>query len=316
MGGPGQSIGRDGDFATAFQQTAKNTEQRLDLLRALRANGGSDLGPIDAEFFVQVVYRNSVQEIRSTAQAILLQQFASGPAIAMEMLDQFAEAPVNETTSETIQGFTGQQLPPVRSASWAVKARLALVQRVMSLRPETNIALDELTVALTDSYFRRLMLMRKDQVSSAPPHTPQEAAALLVQAWMERAATAPPVSPRPPYPPRPPLPPISPVPDDYPGLQRRHMMRLRLAEGPIQNFVAQQLAILDLLTYITVAEQPAVHDAALEVLRKSSETRSRLPGVLEQAVEAELALARLWKLRIVVPDAGGNEPVPVKGSSS
>src|SRR4029453_13530985 len=106
---------------------------------------------------------------------------------------------------------------------------------------------------------------------------------LLVQVWMDKAALA-----------------IvcAPVPDDFAGLQRRHMTRLRLADGPIQTMAANQLAILDLLTYVTVAEQPSARAAALEILRQSAETRARLGGVLEQSVEVERAIAQMWRIRM------------------
>src|SRR5262249_37932742 len=92
----GQPIGRDGEFAAAYQQVGKNAEQRLELLRALRTNAGTDLGPIDAELLVREAYKGSPQEVRATAQSLIPQQFITGPIIAMEMLDQFADSGAND----------------------------------------------------------------------------------------------------------------------------------------------------------------------------------------------------------------------------
>src|SRR5690606_34980936 len=116
---------------------------------------------------------------------------------------------------------------------------------------------------------------------SVAPSSPQAAAALLAQAWLDKATL---FSAR------------DPVPDTPAGLRRRNATRLRLADGPIQTMVAHQLAILDAITYITVAEQPELRDAAIEQLRESAAIRDRLENVLEQAVEVERAIARLWRL--------------------
>ncbi len=61
----------------------------------MRSNAGTDLGPIDAEQFVGVVYRGSPREVRDLAGSILVERFPAGPNVALQMLDQFADAPTN-----------------------------------------------------------------------------------------------------------------------------------------------------------------------------------------------------------------------------
>jgi hypothetical protein len=93
-----------------------------------------------------------------------------------------------------------------------------------------------------------------------------------------------------------------PLPDDLTGLQRRRDMRRRLAEGPIQRLVAEQLTVLDYLTYVTVAEQPGLYDEARAVLAESAEARADAGHVLRQAIEAEHAISRIWALRMNLSD--------------
>ena len=50
---PGQAIGRDGEWAEAYDAVGRNREERLKLLRALRTSAGTDLGPIDADIVVR-----------------------------------------------------------------------------------------------------------------------------------------------------------------------------------------------------------------------------------------------------------------------
>ncbi len=282
---PGQAIGPDGQWSGDYDQPRRSTDEQLDRLRALRSSAGSDLGPLDAAALVREAYRGSPAEIRSLAQSVTSEFFSSGPTVAMELLDQLPDAPINARLSEFIGQVTGRLLPSVRSASWFVDARLALLEHVLALRPLATSLVDEQAAKLADLYRARLAVLRRQPVSpSGGLLTPGDAAAQVQEYWQSTAAL---------------VMAGSPIPDDLPGLTRRHQIRMELAEGPIQRFVARQLAIAELLAYITVAEQPALGAEVRALLQDSSRRRDRLDRVLEQAVEAELLLARLWDLRLV-----------------
>jgi hypothetical protein len=284
----GQALGRDGEWAEAYAEARRKTEEKLKWLRVLRTTAGTDLGPIDAETFVREVYRGSPQDVRSLARAILVEQFPAGPNVSMELLDQFPDAPRNEEISETLSRLTGRVLPPARSEAWPVQARLAAVEHALSLRRFGASAVDDLAELLTDSLARRLALLRHEEAARAAARTPQMAAELLAAAWRDRASSA--MS-------------SAPTPDDLPGLERRRDTRRRLASGPIQSLVADQLTVLDYLTYVTVAEQPAQRDAALALLQRSAERRQDATHVLQQAIEVERAVTRMWMVRMAL--AGG-----------
>ena len=88
-----------------------------------------------------------------------------------------------------------------------------------------------------------------------------------------------------------------PVPGDPVEIQRRRQVRLRLAEGPIQRFLAGQLAVLDQMAYVASAE-PGVGPPAAGVLADSARRRSGMTHVLDQAIEAELAMSRIRALQL------------------
>ena len=278
---PGQSIGRDGDWAAAYEQVARNRDDRLQSLRALRTSAGTDLGPIDAEVLVREVYRGSPQDVRAVARAIVAERFATGPNVALEMLDQFPDAPRSESLNDTLRRLTGRLLPPTRSESWAVEARAALVEHALSLRRSGRGAVDLLTEPLIESYLGHLAALSRQRLPSLAPSTPQEAAEMLVEAWRDRAATTMGSAP---------------FPADLDELRRWDTTRRRLARGPIQRFVAAQLAVLDLLAYATVAEQPARRAAALVILARSADQRRSMTQVLQQAVLIERTMIRMWRL--------------------
>ncbi|MCH1932765.1 hypothetical protein L9G16_21720, partial [Shewanella sp. A25] len=80
---PGQAIGNDAVWAVAYEEAGGNLTERLRWLDALRRNAGTDLGPIDAEQFVGVVYRGSPREVRDLAGSILVERFRTGPNVAL-----------------------------------------------------------------------------------------------------------------------------------------------------------------------------------------------------------------------------------------
>ena len=279
----GRAVGPDGEWAAAYESARRNAEEKVQWLSALRTSKGTDLGPIDAEMFVHEVYLGSPHEVRSLARSILDPLFVAGPNVAMEMLDQFPDAPRNEGVSEAIRRLTGRVLPPARSEMWEAEARLALLHHALSLHPAAASVVDDLARLLIESYAERIMVQRQELALSLALRTPQDAVGALADVWQERAGAL--VATRP-------------LPDDLAGLQRRRAMRHRLAEGPIQMLVAEQLTVLDHLTYVTVAEQPGLREAAQEVLGESAEARAESAHVLQQAIEAERTISRMWALRM------------------
>ena len=90
-------------------------------------------------------------------------------------------------------------------------------------------------------------------------------------------------------------------------LQRRRSTRLRLVSGPVQRFVAEQLAVLDLMAFAAVMDQPARAGEVAQILAESGRRRSRCARALEQTVEAERAMGRIWRVQMAVVSAGAGK---------
>ncbi len=285
---PGQPLGRDGEWATAYEAAGRNTEARLEGLQNLLAAAGTDLGPIDAEAFVRVVYRGSPPEVREQAQNVLITRFTTGPIVALEMLDQFSGTAASEALGRVIEQLTGAMVPAPRSQAWAAETRLALVRHALRLRLVGGNVIDEQAGWVVQSYFGSVLALRGGRRAAAPPASPEEAAAGLVSAWEDVARSVASAA----------------APGDDPGeLEHRRLMRHRLADGPLQSFVAAQLSILDLIAFVTRAEQPAQRDAIQRMLSSNGADRASLDHVLEQAVAVERAIAQVWKVRISIEEA-------------
>jgi hypothetical protein len=89
-----------------------------------------------------------------------------------------------------------------------------------------------------------------------------------------------------------------PVPDDLAGLERMQRTRVRLAEGPVHRFIAEQAGILDVLAYITVAEQPVLGPTVRTLLQDAAQRRRDAGSVLLQSLLIEQAISRVWALRM------------------
>jgi hypothetical protein len=289
----GETIGADGGWAVRYEQAGRSVEERRKWIEALRANAGTDLGPIDAEVFVRVVYRGAPPEIRELAQATLIEQFGDGPNVALEMLDQLPGVAAGRALSETLGQFTGRLLPSPHSDSWAIDARLGLVEHALGLLGPDADAVDDKLGAVIRSYSDRRSALNPGSSPATRVRTAREAAAELAEVWRRRAVEA--------------------LGDEAGGpattgglvdLQRRHSTRLRLVSGPVQEFVAIQLGILDLMAYAAVLEQPARTAEVASALAESGSRRSRCARALEQAVEVERAMGRIWRLQIAVESKG------------
>ena len=284
----GEPIGADGEWAVRYEQAGRGADERREWLEALRASDDTDLGPIDAEVFVRVAYRGSPPEVRMLAQSILVEQFGDGPNVALEMVDQLPGVPAGQAVSKTIGRLTGRLLPSSHSDSWPVDARLALVEHALGLLGPASSALDERLRVVIESYGNRRSALDPDWSPATGIATVRDAAEGLADAWQQRSAAASGEA-------------VEPGPErGLVDLQRRHATRLQLVAGPIQAFIAAQLAVLDLMTYAAVAEQPALAGAAAAILAESGRRRSRCAHALEQAIEAERAMGRVWRLQIAV----------------
>lgn len=283
---PGQPIGGDGAWADEYRTLRRNTNAKLRWLRSLRSAAGSDLGPIDASVFVTEVYHGTPEEVRSVAQSIAVDQFGSGPNVVMEMLDQLPTAPRSADVSEVIRRLTGHVLPGPQGETWPIHSRLALVEHLMSLQLREENEVDAVASMIAETLGDRTAIIRgNDPATPRPPVPtgPDLAVERLAEAWWDRVMRAAGATS---------------ATGDMPSLQRREELRNRLAEGPIQRFVAGQLTVLDLLAYVAVLEQPMMRGEINDLFERSAEARSACDHVLRQAVYAERAISQVWRLRL------------------
>ncbi len=280
---PGQAIGPDGQWAAKYE-AARSADERIVLLQQLQQGAGTDLGPLDAAEFVKEVYRGQPVEVRSLAQQVLMGNFISGPEVAMHMLDHFPGTSSSRAMSDVIEQYANITLPEQQTRTWQITARRGLVEHALRLHPSAAASsLQEATESLAASFDEQFLALTEGEQLLATSGVPVDSLARVHSELQRRASM---------------LVPTEEVPASLVGLNRRHQIRLRLAEGAMQSFVAHQLGTLDLIAYITVAEQPALANVVRDVLAEAARRRLMYRHVLQQSVHVELLIGEIWDMRM------------------
>lgn len=283
--------GRDGEWAGQYEQLRRNTEEKLRLLHVLRSASGGDIGPLDAAVLVREALRGTPNEVRAAAQGVLLHQFRNGMNVTVELLDQLPDAGRSQLVSDLISEFTGRVLPTLDSGArsnvneWAKEARLALISHALALMEDTG--LDELSLKVAESYAAQVRALQGLQQEEPQPLRPAAAGEALWNAWNQSART---------------LAGVDLAAYERRSLANRHAVRLRLAEGTVQQFVAYQLSVLDIMAIVVGNEQPRMRQRINALLAESMRERSFMSNVLQQAVQVERTINTLWRIRLGLPD--------------
>lgn len=275
------------NWRARYEDLRHNTEQKLRLLAELYHLPISDLAPDDAAVLVREALRGSPAEVRADAQQIILDRFIRSPDVALELLDQLPDAGQNHAVADLISQYTGQILPPLsnsasRSSYWAKEARLVLVNHALTLW--STQALDRLADELAVSYAnQRIVLLASGHADESKPIQLTAAAEALVQtfdqllgAQLNLGESAP----------------------ERATLADRHASRLMLADSLAQQFVANQIAVLERLALLISHEQPHKRNLINTLLAHSAQARSAAVNLTTQALEVERAINQLWQLRM------------------
>ncbi len=278
----------DGTWAAEYEESRRNTDEKLNLLEDLRNSRVTDLGPMDAAVFVREVYRGSPAEVRTTAHSLLNSHFRDGPTIAIELLDQFPDAARSQSNSDLIARFTGRLLPSISEADWAREARWALLQHVISLQIHEGLDIDRMAVQLSETYAEQATRLAGHRMDEHVPKRADEAAETLLDVWSIAAAT---------------VAASHGVSYGNAEMRARHQVRFRLAHGNVQRVVAAQLGMLEEMAFIVTTEQPHLRGQVNALLADAAQQRAQVEHVLMQSLQIEQTMTKLWELRFDIADS-------------
>ncbi|MFG0274476.1 MAG: hypothetical protein ACF8QF_05415 [Phycisphaerales bacterium] len=287
--------GRDTDWVVAFIAGPSNESARLAALADLERRGGP-LSRVEGDVLAEAALWGAPAEVRRRAQW-LVREHADDPALVNGVLESLPRAPKTRQTADLLEEIAGAALPGPGDPDFEIAARRALVSRLLELlagEGELGV-IDRLGALLASSYVVRAGVESPARTAEAgaPPAidapaaqslalTPAQGAEALRTAW-EREATR--YSPNP-YAPR-----------SIDEIRRRREARLRLAGGAVQVFVAEQVAIAELMAAVVSAERPDAAGEVERILELYDEARRSAQHIGQQLEAGEDAMLQLWAIR-------------------
>lgn len=268
---------------------ARTTEERIDVLEAIRQGRWTDLAPGDARTLAGLVVAGATP-LRAAARSLVQADLADGTNVLIAIVDALPQVRGrDDDLADLISVLTSRPVPVGRGRSWMVAARGELVQRVLRRLDAGMDRLDEMGLELATTFIRRAMQLRTDAALAGErdrllrASDPVVAAGAMADAWIRRAEET-----------------LDPADASLVAWGRR--ARLRAAATPLQHMAAEQITGFDVLGRIAVAslppdDRPAFRDrlaalrrrhaAADEIIVQSRMIEESLLGILAVLFEAQ-----------------------------
>jgi hypothetical protein len=285
--GPGGEA--DGQLALQIIAARRQPGAAVESL-ARRRFGHEALGPADCDAVAECALYGSPLDLRLVCKKIVIEQRGYA-AMVHALLEALPRAAAQPHVSEIIAEVSGRRLPSSSDAAWPAAARGALVARLAELLSSKEEGLDGLVSSLMLAY-------AADGGAAAEPSgveggaSGDDAASLERQAqrrwerWREAASKQGAESA---------------VLVAVERLTRRRDLRLMLAAGPVQRFVAWQLSTIDAMSFVVGREQPSLAGRIEAVVAEGAKRVRDAADALTQVAEGERTMMRLWLLRVGNP---------------
>ncbi|MBL9140973.1 MAG: hypothetical protein JNK53_03820 [Phycisphaerae bacterium] len=251
-------------------------EDRLNVLRALRTRPIRDLGPRDAETIAREALTSPSTQMRSVAQAVIVDVFAQGPQVLGAVI---AEVHACANASEAAQmagALAGVAAPRGTDSAMRSAAALLVVDQLAGLTPSDRHALESVSreLALSASACARL-LGAQVPMSLAPEQAMRE--------WVRaRTAEAQRIVPN----------------EVLAEIINRPISTRHATRGGPQRYVADQTLLLDVDAAILVEHRPRRRTEILGVVQRAAASRAQAGDVFAQMDANARALVQLCAIAL------------------
>ena len=279
----------DGAWADKWKKAGRDGTERMALLDQLRNDlAVGDLGPLDAAALVTEAWRGR-SGVREVVRSIVLQQYQTGPTVALRLLDTIGQAPMNAETLEFIEQYTRTPLPERSSEELDSMVRLALAAHAASLLDRDARTVDRFVREIGDSIHARARArIQASGGNSARWDGRPENAAVLAADAMRREASG--------------LFLAIGSESTIESIDRRRAARRRLANDDVLRLVAAHAAEVDYLAFALEARVPGQRRAIAEAIERARSARAEASSGLQQIGLSALSLAELERVRMVPRD--------------
>lgn len=282
--------------------------KRRELLQVVRQG----LSPLEARIVVEEAMRAGSPEVRRDARTVL-QRTIEEPDLIKALLDFQPFIPATRDNSKLLELATGASLPSLRSPTWRVEVRRALLRKLLEMLTPADLSYVDVAADFLLTDYRTRIKTDPNQPDADPEDAMgQESATQQVPASSPDRAAG--------------LPQLRSVPEQLLAAARTYqaqwialaqrgwladpafmsvadVMRVRDArlaacETDLQRFVVEQNAIIELQARVVVTDNRASKDQARLVVEAWRRDASAALHVFDQIAAGELAQARLWALRL------------------
>lgn len=285
-------------WAVRYLALGTNIDERVAALRAVSVAPNA----LDAAVMVEEAVRGGRPQIREAARALVL-KYSHELVVLNALLEIAPLTPATTENAELMRRATAAKLPSARDPTWRVAVRRALVERLveaMAAGGEHGYA-DVMEQYLAEAYIQRGAAGTQSTADSStsaentagnptapaaasePPPADVTEAARVARALLRRQAGE--------------LIPTGREPVSLGQIDSGYATRLRMSQGPVSDFAAEQFACCELLGFMCVAERPARAAAAAAVLDELKTKRREAKHVVEQIEATERAMLKLWLIR-------------------
>ena len=279
----------DGAWADNWKKAGRDGTERMALLDQLRNDlAVGDLGPLDAAALVTEAWRGR-SGVREVVRSIVLQQYQTGPTVALRLLDTIGQAPMNAETLEFIEQYTRTPLPERSSEELDSMVRLALAAHAASLLDRDARTVDRFVREIGDSIHARARarIQASGGNSGRWDGRPENAAVLAADAMRREASGL-----------------FLAIGSEstIESIDRRRAARRRLANDDVLRLVAAHAAEVDYLAFALEARVPGQRRAIAEAIERARSARAEASSGLQQIGLSALSLAELERVRMVPRD--------------
>ncbi len=287
----------DDSWASRYLCGDRSVAVRLQRIRELQ-DRAPEITQLDADVLVEIAFVGSPPEV-SAAALKAIPSFGASAQMTHALLKMASRAPRREAIGRMVEQMTYRPVPPVYSDRWAFMLRRALVERLIEQMASQTWAgrVDGAMIQLAEAYGGMA-------TGSTSPTPDVEKASQELMRSIERYGNSVRTQA------------AALVPNQALGLSldqidRRRQARRVVALGPVQVFAAEQVTLLETLSYIAAAERPESATLLAENLTHAAEQRRRAKSILTQLRVVEQAISRVWAERMGV----ATQPLKAEPSS-
>lgn len=294
----------DGQLALEINAARRQPGAALESL-GRRRYALDPLGPADCDAVAAGALFGSPLDLRLICRKIAIDQ-KTNPVMIHAVLEALPKAAAQRPVSEIVSELTGRVLPLVEDPSWPTAARAALVARLAELLAQDDAdsvnSIASLLIAAYDAQVNETDIATSSDSAIPAPAVPASAAdppdapatagvtrgalsgadqalARVWGRWRQLALEDPRAA------------------GDVQRLSRRRELRLSLASGVVQRFIAGQASNVELMALVVRREQPSLGARVNEVLERTAAVQRRAATAAAQIAGWERASAELWLLR-------------------